>query len=383
MKKYIAMLWGLMVTVGATLLAQAQQEQWLQYRTSTEPRGYRWVQLSTNPPAGVALPKLRASALYGRWTDGLDGGRWFCMDRATRSGPCDRMFFDCNGNGRLDDDPAIKVSRRESNMGGFDPIKVVFKGEDGPVSYHLIARHYQFGDDQSQLLIGAGGWYEGNITLEGKKRKVKLIDNNVNGAFNDIGASAYETDEMEIAGEKEPLRYLGKYVELDNQLWALEVAKDGAFLKLKKAEGVPLGPVRVPETITDFVAVGSNGHFVRKPASGEFKLPVGTYHVHRWNLDRKDERGTAWSLIGSARYDAAGEFVVSSDQPVHLAVGEPIRTVVEASESRSLVSFSLQLKGPLGETVELKRGTEQPRAPQLHVKSLVKDFRSTNSFEYG
>jgi len=46
-------------------------------------RGYRWLELSTNPPANVAMPKLRAHALYGAGKNGLDGSRWLCLDGAS------------------------------------------------------------------------------------------------------------------------------------------------------------------------------------------------------------------------------------------------------------------------------------------------------------
>src|ERR1035441_8364901 len=49
--------------------------------------------------------------------------------------------------------------------------------------------------------------------------------------------------------------------DLDGQFYQIEVARDGAFVKLQKAENVVLGQVRVPETISEFVAFGENGHF--------------------------------------------------------------------------------------------------------------------------
>ena len=39
------------------------------------------------------------------------------------------------------------------------------------------------------------------------------------------------------------------------------------------------------------MAFGENGHFVRKPAKGEFTLPAGKYRIQEWKIDRKDERG--------------------------------------------------------------------------------------------
>jgi len=66
----------------------------------------------------------------------------------------------------LDDESPVKCIRREDNESYFEPVKLVFKGEDGPISYHLICRFYQFDKQRGQLLTGrAGRWYEGNVTL--------------------------------------------------------------------------------------------------------------------------------------------------------------------------------------------------------------------------
>ena len=364
------------------LAALAQTEQWLEYHTGTEPMGYRWLELSTNPPPSIPLPALQPGAWYGRWTNAVDasGGRWFCLDRSRRSGPCDRLVFDTNGNGRLDDDPPVSAARREDYMTWFEPIKLVFKGEDGPVSYHLAARFYQFDQQPARLLAGSGGWYEGNVMLAGKKQRVQLIDNTVNGVFNDVGESPVDSDRIFIEAEEGYTRYLGRYLEVDGQLLHLEVARDGAFLKVKPADGVALGTVRVPEIVTSFTAVGENGHFIRKPARGDFKLPVGSYRVTDWECTRKDDQGTTWTLSGYD-YSPSSGFSVTADQAIVVGVGEPVTAALQLTETRSELAFSLRLLGARGETVQIMRGGEQPRAPQLQVAGA--GFKATRNFEYG
>jgi len=374
--------------LASCLTAAAQQEQWLEYHTGDEPRGYRWLEISTNAPSNVALPKLQEGACFGRWTNAFEsaGGRWFCLDRSRKSGPCDRLFFDCNGNGRLDDESPVNASRVEANMAYFDPVKIVFKGEDGPISYHVIARFYQFERERAQLMVGAGGWYEGQVTLAGKKRRARLVDNTVNGIFNDASTSPSDSDRIVIFDdkdkEKEVDRYLGKYLEVDGQLLQIEVARDGAFIKAQKAEGVQFGKVRVPEAISEFEAFGRNGHFVRKPDKGELSLPVGDYRVNTWTINRKDEKGAAWKLSG-ASFSKAAEFTVGVENVVELPIGEPLRAVLQAREAKSQISFDLRLLGSLGETVQLLRGKERPRGPRMQVASLTGKFSSTNTFEYG
>jgi hypothetical protein len=363
--------------------AFAQQEQWLQYRTVSEGRAHRWLDLSDTPPEGMALPKLSANAQFGFWTTPLDpkGGRWFCLDRTARSGPPDRLHFDANGNGRLDDETPMKASRRDEHMAYFDPARLAFKGADGTITYHVTCRAYQWDAANARLLVGSGGFYEGRIDIGGKKRLVQLFDNTVNGAFNDSSANHSESDRIVIDGKEEHSRFLGRLLEVDDQLFEIEVAQDGAFIKLRPARNVAMGQVRVPETISEFVAVGLNGHFVRKPAQGALSLPAGDYRVFGWAIERKD-KGADWRVRGSG-FGKVADFTVSSEATaVH--VGEPIHSTLRAEPaSRGELSFSLDLKGSLGESVTFWRGSEQAPPPKLQLASIGGSYRSTHNFEFG
>ena len=245
------------------------------------------------------MPKLNAPPYFAHWTTPLDpAGRWLCLDRRKKSGLYDRVYFDSTGNGRLDDKTPVGTSRSDQYSAYFEPVRVVFKGEDGPITYHLVLRFMQYDGGEANLLASSGGYYAGKVDIGGKKRQIELIDENVNGTFNDRGAEMGDSDCVTVEGDKVGERYLGKLLEVDGQFYQIEVARDGAFIKLQKAENVVLGQVRVPETISEFVAFGENGHFVRKPAKGEFTLPAGKYRIQDWKIDRKDDKGAAWELIG-------------------------------------------------------------------------------------
>ncbi|MBM3881380.1 MAG: hypothetical protein FJ387_16920 [Verrucomicrobia bacterium] len=381
---------GMGAPAAATLLAAvgwvtalAQPEQWLAYHSGPEPKAYRWIELSTDAPEGVALPKLGSGAHYGQWANGFEtgGGRWFALDRTRRSGPCDRLYFDTNGDGRLDDETPREATRRMDSMAYFEPIKLVFKTADGPISYHLVMRFYQSEEERARLLAGAAGWYEGRVTLAGKKRSVQLLDNTVNGTFDDTSESPSEADRITVDGEEDGFtRYLGRYLEVDGQLLRLEVARDGAFIKVAPAEGVVLGSVQVPDTISEFTAVGPSGHFIRKPDGGEFKLPVGKYRVNGWEVNRTDDRGAKWTLSGYS-FGPTAQFEVRTDHTARVQAGEPVFPALQITEGKSDLAFSLRLVGPLGETLQILRGTERPRAPQLQVSGT--GFSATRTFEYG
>ena len=97
----------LLILAGMALAgsALAQTEQWLQYHTGAEAQAFHQLQVTTNPPAGVALPKLTGPAYFARWKTPLDpsGGRWLCLDRSRPAWPYDRIYIDSTGNVRLDD----------------------------------------------------------------------------------------------------------------------------------------------------------------------------------------------------------------------------------------------------------------------------------------
>jgi hypothetical protein len=364
--------------------AFAQPEQWLQYHISGEGRSYRWLEITTNAPAGVALPKLGSQAYFARWTTPLDpsGGRWLCFERTRKSGPWNRVFVDRNGNGRLDDEQAVVATRTDEYSAYFEPLRLRFKGEDGPLTYHLVVRFMKYDNDEVRLLAWSGCYYAGKVDLGGKKRLVTLVDGNVNGVFNDIDPNPFECDRILVDGDKVGERFLGRMLELDNTLFALEVARDGAALKIKKAENVTFGQVRVPEGISDLTVVGKNGHFVRKPAKGESTLPVGNYRIQAWSMSRKDSKGALWKLSGSDLGEF-GTFDVTAGKPATVEVGEPVRPVLSATEAKGTVAFGLRLKGRLGESVDLEKDGQRPKAPRLLLTGTGGTYRSTNTFEYG
>ena len=365
----------------------AQSEQWLEYRTETDATSYRSYQiatLTTNAPAGVALPKFMASPYFVFWKTPMEpaGGRWLAFDRSRKSGPYDLVFVDTTGNGRLDDKTPAKA-RLDSYYAYFPPTALVFKGEDGPVTYHLGLRFYQYENNPAQLLVSSAGWYEGAVNFGGAKKQIKLIDGNVNGTFNDISENAYAGDRVEIDGDGVGEHYLGKLIEVDGKFFHMEAARDGAFVKVQPAENVVLGSVHVPENISEFAVFGENGHFVRKPASGQFTLPIGKYQIPHWQINRKDDKGTPWTLSGQSFPKEAG-FEVAADKTVTVDVGEPVHTVLKFNEQPNrMIRFDLSLLGKQNETIQLLRDGQRPKGPRLMLATASGTLAYTNSFEFG
>lgn len=376
---------------GLATAALGQQEQWLQYRTSRDSYQMSGALGTANPelvsksPAGVDLPDFTCEAPYfAFWITPMvpSGGLWLAFDRKGSYGPHDLLYIDSNGNGSLADEPALKAYAIDARNAKFEPAKIVFQGEDGPITYHLNVKFYSYGE-RRYLNLWAGCWYEGDIEIAGLKKHCMLIDHNANGTFDDKSIDADSCDRIRI-GEDTRLdtRFVGKYIEVDDALYNLDVARDGAYVKLTRAENVPSGNINLPEAITVFVAGGENGFFVRRPKGRICSLPVGKYRIDSWIIEREDDKGAPWRARG-ARFGTEGRFDVTEGNEVTLSIGEPLVCTLSAGRRGSTYSFSQDLKGSLGESIDLDRRGGRPQAPRLHIKNRDGTYDRTFSFEYG
>jgi len=300
MKKIICLVVITSLTITLLVsLVQAQDKQWLQYRSAREAAKTigsvpgKYLSSTDKPPQGVELSKFECSTpLFVRWLTPMvrAGGLWIGLDRSDTSKVYDRLFIDSNGDGNLKDETAVIAYRAEQQHAYFGPAKVIFEGKDGPITYHLNFRLCDHG--QRLLLVSPGGWYEGTVTVGQQKKRCMLIDYNANGTFDDKSFDSAQADRIRI-GEEGNLesRCVGNYLEVGDLLYQLEVAKDGAYVKLAAAEDVNFGNIRLPESITEFAAGGENGLFILKPKKGTGSLPTGQYRIDHWAIERKDDAG--------------------------------------------------------------------------------------------
>jgi hypothetical protein len=388
---YIQFIMGIVLFLLVSQLP-AQQEQWLQYHSSREASqifgnaGSNMIKLSTQQPAGVELPQFKGqNQLFTKWPTPMvkSSYLWIALDRTHEQGPYNLLYIDSNANGSLDDGAAVTAYRTDQRSAYFGPVKVIFEVEDGPVTYHLNFRSYQYGTSDNRLYASSGGWYEGDITVGGQKKHCVLFDYNVNGAFNDKSTNAGECDRIRIGkqGGQDTL-FTGNYIKVDEMLYRPEIARDGAYIKLTKAENVSFGSVRLPESITEFSANGENGLFILKPEKGVASLPVGKYCVYDWAVEQQDDKGTNWKLEGSGPGEK-NVFDITEGKQALLSIGEPIVATLDASEREGTHSFRLSMKGRAGERIELTRNGARPQAPKVHIKSADGTYDRTYSFQYG
>jgi hypothetical protein len=374
--------------------AVAQEVQWLEYRSgaglqSMGPVGQKALQLSSRRPPGVNLPEFESkSPLFARWSSPMvpDGYLLIALDRSSEPGPYDRLFIDSDWDGHLADETAITAHQTGGNSAMFGPVTVVLMGEtDFFVDYHLrLACVTQEGSNR--LYTYAGGRYEGTISVGGEQRRFVLIDFNVNGSFGDrpLEMNFNDCDLIQIGSQgSEQIELVGKYLKVDDELYEMEVARDGAYIALAEAENVVFGTVTLPQETTEFTAGGENGSFTMHPANGRTQLPVGKYQVNHWTIERTDDEGTRWELQGVG-FGNKGYFDVTEDAATNLSIGEPVVLAANATEANSTYRLDQpRLKGTFDETMTILRNGSPGRPPRLHIESKDGSYDRILSFEYG
>ena len=153
---------------------------------------------------------------------------------------------------------------------------------------------------------------------------VAFIDQNGNGRFDDIGADAM------VIGRSKVASFLSEIVELDGELFHLDVAPDG-----QRAELTPYtGPVGTLD-LSGFESKAKLRGLVLNSADGKrsfelandivagqaTQLPAGTYRIHSGEV----VKGKSSAQLTAGRI---GDLVVAADGTTELAWGGPVQAEV-------------------------------------------------------
>lgn len=373
---------------------RSQERQRLQYRhesaqhrTVTSARALLQ-DMTTVKPQGVRLPQFTGrTQFFTQWSTPMapTGRLHIAVDESTESGRWDLLFIDSDADGHLDDEQPVTAYLTEQYDTHFGPVKVEFEGKDFPIAYHLNFKFFNYNELNRRLYIYSGCWYEGQITVDWLERHCVLIDGNVNGTFSDKTIDTNIGDKISIGSKKDPAVYVGNYIEVGGVLYHPEIARQGGWVKLTKAEDVKFGSVQFPESIIFLMAGGENGLFRFHPEGGTVSLPVGRYRFLYWWIDRKDDQGRRWGLHASAPPNG-GFFEVNYEEKTHLSIGEPVLSILEARSTEEGHSFRQSLSGRLGEHIQLEPwlpSRDRPGPPTLRIRNKDGSYDRTLTFEYG
>ncbi len=390
MKRMMCLLgvWGFFLA-GIPTTGLGASEQWLAYKYSREARrivsgvGSRSIRAVKEAPEGVKTPDFSCDTPYFvQWETPMVPGGKVClaMDSTNANNSYDRLYLDSDADGDLSDEEPSKPYQTDDYRAYFGPVKVLFKGEDGPITYHVSVDFYKH-EETTFAYVRSSSWYEGKVDLGGEKRLCTLIDRNANGTFNDCSLEARNCDGIRIGDPaKSEVLYVGRYVQADGKLYECEIAQDGAFVKLAEARDVKYGRIRVADSISELVVSGENGLFTVHPEKGLGEVPTGKYRVQTWSIKRTDDSGAKWEAQGNV---ASRDFDATEEFEVELDFDEPFVSKLIMTNSGPDYRFSQSLAGKSGERLTLLRNGNQAPAPKLRIKSKDGKYERTFSFEYG
>lgn len=367
--------------------------------------------------------------------------------QAFKTVPYDRLYFDFDHDGDLTDEKVIEAeSTRTANSGNyvatsFSRIDVPIEIDSEKLDYAFTLRVTAYNSGSHGYVSGsvnAAAYREGEITLDGKKHKLLLVDFNSNGRFDDaskIDTSIRMSDQRVYSrygdrlyldpdvdtGARSPydvttgdhLHEVGKLICLGGRFYDLSITPAGDKLTLEPSKAA-IGYVSNPAK--DFCAVvyGDQGIVrIRSDESGKAALPVGSWKLKNYTLDRtgfdqekkadpkaepsildvlgdalgptteaKAPRSTSVSATATLKYEAVE---VKKDETVDLPFGPPYipKVDVQYRQGTNQVSLGLTLVGSAEEvcTNMVVKGS-RPGKPKFTI-SAGDEVVAEGQFEYG
>ncbi|HOW69393.1 MAG TPA: hypothetical protein PKY77_02230 [Phycisphaerae bacterium] len=255
----------------------------------------------------------------------------------------EKFYFDGNRNGDLTDDPVVTAKKTDLDgirFGGdyvpersFPRVEVKIRVGDGELDYafFLTAQAYQTympGDDgkpaqtwQGYAQFSPAVYREGEVTLDGKRHRISLLDYNSNGSFDDVTALygdeefrkqrriAYAINGDMLLVDPDPKaesigygydvidrlerRHVSKLVWIDGRYWDMKVAPSGETITLSPSDR-PTGTISNPAARYHAVVYGDLGFLaIHGGKEDPNVLPEGEWRLLEYTIDLTERKKPA------------------------------------------------------------------------------------------
>jgi hypothetical protein len=233
-----------------------------------------------------------------------------------------RLYFDANRNGDLTDDKVIEAEPLPQGVNyppsyarlTFPRVDITIDADGAPVEYAFFLTGYVNANPNytyAGVQINSAAYREGDITLDGKKRHLVLIDFNSNGRFDDeikisdsirrSGGQLYpEQGDMllvdpnqVVAGYSSPYdpstnsyqHYVSKMVDIDGRYYSLKISPAGDKITLEPST-TPLGKITNPNARFSAVIYGGNGFLkINGDKDMPVSVPEGEWKLLSYTID--------------------------------------------------------------------------------------------------
>jgi len=364
-----------------------------------------------------------------------------------------RLYFDRNGNGDLTDDEVIKAASSNSMQWNdgvqttFAMLTVPIKADGSEYDYSFNVEVQVYGQSPhrwAQASIQSAVYREGEITVEGQKRRVCLVDFNSNGRFDDLYKVNTEVqtpdgriwptdgdilliDPQKISSNinwydptvNDSRLYVSKIVNIGDKFFDLNIAPAGDKLTLTASKAA-VGHIVNPNAEYSAIVYGDPGLLrIRGKRNTPVALPEGEWKLLSYSIDLTNAsqpasqpaaqktarkgglfRRLLGSVVGVDEGSRAGPTMVSASatkgfKPVTvkngrtavLAFGPPYKPTVQVEEWQrqpNSAALSMVLVGSAGEIcTNLMVKGDRPEAPTFAIVAPGGEIVERGKFEYG
>lgn len=350
----------------------------------------------------------------------------------------DRLIIDLNGNRNLTDDPVISTSENGGqrlsgssySMEIFGPIAPP-SGQaiaGWPMAYYaqaIVSRNAARSTSSSssgtfigQLRLQAGWYAVATVNIDGKPRKLGLLDADANFKLGDSSASpTYRTSrsseeswsfpatdawlcDIDHSGSFEnrtsdsedaafgPIVYFDAVpyrvtLNLDRKAIVVEPWAEPTGLLALKSEGAP-----VRNVVLAWKAPGSSAwQRISAPVSnGIVRVPAGEYRIYE--IELRSTAGESGAVAAFATFSGPGKPTeVAPNGSAALACGGPLRAKLSFSSMSGMLLLQAKLFGSAGETYSSFLGgtafRSRPSAPKFELKTKDGVPIESGTMEYG
>ena len=363
-----------------------------------------------------------------------------------------RLHFDLNHNGDLTDDKVIESARKAVSIQSsyanytFPRVDVTVEADGAKMEYAFLFSVYSSGQASFQYAsasLNAAAYRAGEIVLDGKKRRVFVVDHNSNGRFDDVSAvnnrirthdgqlyatqgdMIYVDPKLEenvtrygyYVTRNDEQHYVSNQINIDGRFYDLKISPAGDKLTLTPSS-VAVGYVTNPNMGFRAVLSGEKGLIkISGGKSGRAPVPAGDWRLLSYTIDRTglaDEKpkpaqdtGSLLDVLSKAVKTSAasttssrsGDTIVAANgthdckavtvekgKAVVLPFGPPYTPVVKVS-SRSgsgTVSLGMSLVGAGGEVCsDLRVNGGRPPDPEFTITGPDGQEVQAGKFKYG
>ena len=373
----------------------------------------------------------------------LGTGRFaFVLDaKDEKSKGYDRLYFDLNGSGDLTDDKPIDAvadrSPRAVGQPGYTyhqfpraDLSIPVEGKRLEYSFRFSANSYASANYRSvSAYLLAAAYRVGEITLEGEKHNVALLDYNSNGRFDDQiaieagvqlpGGRIYARGDMVLVDPAKVVpsneagfaygnqyrQHLSKLLRIGDKFYDVKVSPTGDRLTLTPSK-LKVGYLSNPSGPSSAVIFGDHGFLpIRFQQDGPTAVPEGQWKLLSYRIvisgwkpppDKKEEPKPGQKDADKERLcevtafgtDKGAAVTVRAGKTATMPFGPPYKPVVEANVGRweggAEVKLSMSLVGCGGEAVDdLMIDGHRPPKPEIIIRDPEGQIVEKGSLEYG